>query len=147
MAVGSSDKARDMLAKVDMSRVPPAYQKSFDAIVAFANGGTDETLRAVDEAVCAHVDPEALFLFGLMLSRVGAAERGLEIIAIAVESGYTPVATLQNNEAFNAVRDRAAFKAIEENALQRMRAAEQVFEAAGGPELLGMPAATRLSNG
>ena len=146
MAVGTPAAARSLLDAVDMSRVPPAYQRSFDAIAAFAQGDADQTIKAVDQAICVHVDPEALFLFGLMLSRIGAHERGLEIVTAAVAAGYTPVAALRYNDAFDAVRSLPTFAWIEETARLRMKSAERVFEAAGGPELLGMPAATRLSS-
>ncbi|MGH9218733.1 MAG: hypothetical protein ACRD1W_05505, partial [Vicinamibacterales bacterium] len=88
--------------------------------------------------------PEALFLFGLMLTRLGASERGLEIVAGAVRAGYTPATTLRDNTAFNEVRGSNAFKVIANSAWEQLRANQRKFEAAGGPELLGMPAATRL---
>jgi TolB-like protein len=145
MAVGSPASARAVLATIDVSRVPPAYRKSFDAIVAFSSGDPDQTMRAVDEAICVHVDPEALFLFGLMLSRIGANDRGLEIVTKAVKAGYTPVATLRHNAAFDSLRGLPQFTQMEDEARQRMQAAETLFDAAGGPDMLGMPAATRLS--
>ena len=146
MAAGSPAQARTIRELVDFSLVPPAYRRSFDAINAFAGGDVDETIHAIDRAIAAHVDPEALFLFGLMLVRIGVSDHGLETIATAVRSGYTPLTTLRTNEGFDGVRERADFKQLEAEAWQRARAAEQLFEAAGGPELLGMPAATRLSD-
>jgi TolB-like protein/tetratricopeptide (TPR) repeat protein len=145
MSMGSPADARQVLATVDMSRVPPAYQKSFDAIAAFASGGVEGTIQAVDAAVCAHVDPEALFLFGVMLARIGATARALEIVGIAVTSGYAAAETLKINQAFETMRDQPAFKAIEGQARRRKKDAQQLFEAAGGPEMLGMPAVTRLN--
>jgi hypothetical protein len=146
MALGDRANARAILQKVDLSLVPPAYQYSFDALLAFAERSTEDAITAVNQAIAAHVDPEALFMFGLMLTRIGASERGLEIVGGAVRAGYTPATTLRDNEAFAEVRRTDAFKMIENEAWDKLRANQQMFEAAGGPEMLGMPAATRLSN-
>jgi TolB-like protein/tetratricopeptide (TPR) repeat protein len=146
LAISTPSRAREVLATVDVTRVPPAYQKSFAAISAFAGGDSHATIDAIDRAIAAHVDPEALFLFGLMLTRIGEHDRGLGTVAAAVRSGYSPTETLRTSEAFDRVRERPVFRTIEEDAAQRARAARQLFEAAGGPEMLGMPAATRLSN-
>ena len=144
MAIGSPAKAYEILATVDTTRVPPAYQKSFGAIVAFASGDVAQTTAAVEAAITVHVDPEAVFMLGLMLSRIGVHDRGLEIVTDAVKSGYTPLTTLRDNEAFNAVRGLPAFKQLVEEAEARLLTAQKLFEDAGGPDMLGMPAATRL---
>ncbi len=54
--------------------------------------------------------------------------------------------TLAQNHTYDAVRGHALFTSMQEEAQRGMRAAQQMFEAAGGPEMLGMPAATRLSH-
>ena len=81
-----------------------------------------------------------------MLIRLGADDRGLEVMSGAVKAGYTPVSTLSRNAAFDRVRDLAAFKAIEDEALRHMMSAQAVFEREGGPEMLGMPDVTRFGN-
>ena len=81
-----------------------------------------------------------------MMIRVGDPERGLEVSASAVRSGYTPALTLAQNHTFDSVRGHARFRSMEHEARAGMLAAQKLFEAAGGPEMLGMPAATRLSN-
>ena len=144
MALGDPANARAILGSFDTNRIPPAFQRSFDAVLAFAEQSTGDAIAAVNRAIAAHVDPEALFLFGLMLTRLGASERGLEIVAGAVRAGYTPATTLRDNTAFNEVRASDAFKVIANSAWEQLRANQRKFEAAGGPELLGMPAATRL---
>jgi hypothetical protein len=145
MALGDQANARAILKFVDMSVVPPAYQRSFAAVVAFAERSTPEVIVAANHAIAEHVDPEALFLLGLILTRVGEEDRGLDVVAGAVRAGYTVATTLRDNAAFDAVRGSDRFNAIEQEAWGRLRANQQMFEAAGGPEMLGMPAATRLN--
>jgi adenine/guanine phosphoribosyltransferase-like PRPP-binding protein len=128
-----------------MTQVPPAFRRSFDAVAAFISRPAADAVAAVEEAIAAHVDPEALFLFGTILLRLGVVERGLEIVAGAVTAGFTPALTLAQHHAFDAVRARASFAAIAGEARGRMQAAQMKFEAAGGPEMLGLPAATRLA--
>ena len=135
-----------MLSSVSLDLIPPAFQRSYDAIAAFAQGPVSDVIPAIERAIATHVDPEALFLFGLLLIRVDAGERGLEVLGGAVRAGYTPASTLGHNRAFDAVRERESFKAIQAEAKRRMLAAQATFEAAGGPEMLGLPAATRLAS-
>ena len=145
IVLGGPDDARDMLRTVDVGRVPPAFRRSYDAVMSFAEGKPAEVIPAVEAAVAAHVDPEALFLFGLLLLRVDAHDRGVEVVAGAVRDGFTPATTLRDSDAFDAVRSRADFKALANEAWEKLRVNQQMFEAAGGPEMLGMPAATRLT--
>ena len=144
IALGDLTNAGEILGTIDMTQWPPAFRRSFDAVAAFISRPAADAVAAVEEAIAAHVDPEALFLFGTILLRLGVVERGLEIVAGAVTAGFTPALTLAQHHAFDAVRDRASFAAIAGEARGRMQAAQMKFEAAGGPEMLGLPAATRL---
>jgi tetratricopeptide (TPR) repeat protein len=146
MALADVPNARAILTATDVTDVPPAYQRSFNAVAAFAERSTEDAIAAIDLAIAAHVDPEALFLLGAMLTRLGQTERGLEIVAGAVRSGYTMATTLRDNTAFDAVRASVAFKVIANEAWERLHVNQQMFEAAGGPEMLGLPAPTRLES-
>lgn len=145
IALGDPVNARDQLARIELGSVPPAFHLSFQAASAFAHGPADRAIAIVEEAIAGHVDPEALFLFGAMLARLGSLERALEVVRGAVSDGYTPVQTLSRNKAFDGLRGRPAFRLVEQDAQRRMRAAQDIFESAGGPEMLGLPAATRLA--
>ena len=145
IVLGTPDNAVDVLNSVKIELVPPAFLRSFEAISAFIGRNAADAIRIIEEAIAAHVDPEALFFFGIMLLRLGADERGLVVVGEAVRAGYTPASTLAGNRAFDAVRAQAAFKVIEEDAWRRLRSNQQMFEAAGGPEMLGLPAPTRLA--
>ena len=145
IALGDPANPRAVLNGVSIESVPPAFLRSFEAIAAFLNRQAVDAVPAIEAAIAAHVDPEAWFLFGVLLLRAGVAERGLRVVGDAVRAGYTPASTLAGNQAFDAVRGQAAFKAIEDEAWRRMRMNQDMFEAAGGPEMLGLPAPTRLA--
>ena len=147
LALGDPTNARAVLAEVDLNSVPPALRSSYDAGIAFGLGTADEAVAAIEQAIALHVDPEALFLFGAMLARRGATDRAMDVVEGAVRAGYTPAVTLSRNQAFNELRERDRFKTIEAAAWKQMRACQEMFEAAGGPDMLGMPAATRLGGG
>ena len=144
IALGNPSNAAMVVSLTDARSVAPAFQRSFAAVSAFTLGTASEAVVAIEGAIAAHIDPEPHFLFGVMLLRLGVLDRGLEVVGSAVSAGFTPASTIKQNRAFDGVRDRASFKAIEAEALRRMRAAQATFEAAGGPEMLGLPAPTRL---
>ena len=145
-AIGDPAVARKALALLDMNQVPPAFRLSVDAVIASYHSPPAEALELIERAMARHVDPEALFLFGAIMIRVGDPDRGLEVSAQAVRNGYAPALTLERNHTFDPVRGRDVFKRMETEARAAMLSAQRLFEAAGGPEMLGMPAATRLSN-
>jgi TolB-like protein len=145
-ALGDEAVTRKALATVDILKVPPAFRRSYDAVVAMHTKPPAEAAAVIEQAMSVHTDPEALFLFGGMLVRVGEIERGLDVAAKAVRNGYAAAVTLAQSPSFHSARDHRVFTSIHEDALQQTQAAQRMFEAAGGPAMLGMPARTRLSS-
>jgi len=145
-ALGDAATSRKAMATVDPARVPPAFRRSYDAVVAQHTKPPDEAAEVIEQAMSIHTDPEALFLFGAMLLRIGKVDRGLEVTTKAVRSGYAAVLTLAHTPALDPVRGHHAFRAMQDDAQRQMQAAQQMFEAAGGPDMFGMPAATRLND-
>ena len=144
--LGTPEDARDVLQTINVESVPPAFRRSYEAVIAYSERRGDRVIPAVEAAIAAHVDPEALFLFGVLLLRAEAHARGLEVIGSAIRAGYTPSATLRDNDAFEPLRGNPLFRMIESEATEKQRSNQQMFEAAGGPEMLGLPAATRRAN-
>jgi TolB-like protein/tetratricopeptide (TPR) repeat protein len=142
--LGDPDDTREVLKTITIDSVPPAFRRSYEAVIAFAERRTADIIPAVEAAIAVHVDPEALFLFGMLLLRAGATERGLQVIGGAVRAGYTPATTLRDNDAFAGLRGNTIFLSIENEAWDTLRANQAQFESVGGPELLGMPPPTRL---
>jgi TolB-like protein len=143
-ALGGPDVARQALQELDPEQLPPGFRVSLEALSASVFQPPSDAIPIIEQAIGSHADPEALFLFGVMLIRLGATARGLDVIGGAVRSGYSPGATLAHNAVFDAVRRDASFIAIEAEARRRVLAASAVFDREGGPTLLGMAPPTRL---
>jgi hypothetical protein len=142
--LGSVDQVLlEELQTFDRSRVPAAFRLSIDAMLAAVLSPPEVAIAKTEEAVAGHVDPEARFLFGMTLIRLGESARGLDVVGRAVRDGYTPASTLELNWLFDGLRADSEFEAIVGLAHQQEQAARGVFEAGGGPELLGLPAAPR----
>jgi TolB-like protein/tetratricopeptide (TPR) repeat protein len=140
--LGSVDPA--LLAELrafDRSAVPPAFQWSIDAMLAAVLEPPAAAVAKVEQAIAGHVDPEAVFLFGMTLIRLGNAGRGLQVVGHAVRAGYTPASTLELNWLFDGLRGDSEFEAIAGLAHEQEQAARAVFEQGGGAELLGLPSA------
>jgi TolB-like protein/tetratricopeptide (TPR) repeat protein len=145
-AIGDEATAARVLQMIDVGAVPPAFRLSLEAAVALHTEPAAQAIAAIDRGMNSHYDPEALFLYGGMLVRAGDHDRGVGVIRNAIDSGYWPVLTLANNRTFDGVREHTNFKRLEDDAQRGMRRAQRMFEDAGGPEMLGLPAATRLGN-
>ena len=137
-AFGGLDLLKDTIRFVDQSRVPPGFRLSLDAIRATAMDTPDEAARVLEAAVKAHTDPEALFLFGTLFVRIGRSERGIELVRNAVSDGYAAALVLNANFLFEGIRHEPAFVAAAKDAERQVAAARAIFEAEGGPALLGM---------
>ena len=137
-AFGGLDLLKDTIEFVDQSRVPPGFRLSLDAIRATAMEPPDEAARVLEAAVKAHTDPEALFLFGTLFVRIGRSERGIELMRDAVRSGYAAAIVLNANFLFEGIRREPAFVATTKDAERQVAEARAIFEAEGGPALLGM---------
>ena len=140
-SLGGLEAMRAAMPDFDVTKVPPGFRISVDAIEAAAMRPVGEAKVLIEKAIASHTDPEAIFLFGTVLVQLREFARGLEVIGGAVRSGYTPADTLKRNWIYEAVRTDATFVAIEAEARRRMLAARDVFERENGPALLAMAAA------
>jgi hypothetical protein len=139
--LGRLDLAVESVRTVDLNTVPPAFRVSVEATVAAATEPPAQAREKVERAIAAHTDPEALFLFGVVLIRLDAVERGLGLIGDMVGAGYTPADTLHRNWVFDRVRANPAYAPIAQRASAAMASARAVFEREGGPALLGLATA------
>jgi hypothetical protein len=91
-------------------------------------------------------DPEGLFMLALRLAHFGGVDRAVEILADAVDGGYFPYHTLNQNPWLDSLRRRTDFLTIVRKAEHRHREALAAFIQAGGEALLGVRVAP-ASNG
>jgi serine/threonine-protein kinase len=132
------DKALALLESGTLERLPRIYRMSAKASLSVFDDDPASAVRKLEEAVAVFDDPEAIYFFGLHLVRVGALDRGLEVIGQAVNGGFSPAAALEKDPALAAVRGSSAFTAVLGAARRRQRTAQAIFERGGGPILLGV---------
>ncbi len=102
------------------------------------DGSPERTTDAVERALATFYDPEALFLYSLVLFKVGRVERGLEVLQDSIAGGFNASGALGDEPVFDAVRGQAAFEALRGTADARRAEALAAYRAAGGERLLGV---------
>jgi hypothetical protein len=83
-------------------------------------------------------DPEAIFQWGSLLCDAGDHDSGFTYLRRAVDKGYFAAPALTGRPQFDAVRGRADFNALLEDAEAGRARARAAFQHAGGDRLLGM---------
>jgi non-specific serine/threonine protein kinase len=136
---GRRDEARQSLARVvQRPRIP-----AFHAWTTYLGAWLDrrpadmvESMAAMDHLNISD-DPEAAFLQAWMLCDVGAHDRGLKLLEVAVSKGYFVAPTLSAARQFDELRDNARFQSLLADAEAGRHRALQAFREAGGDRLLG----------
>ena len=109
------------------------------------SGGTTRTSEAavssVEQAAGSHPDPEAQYLFGVDLARLGRPQRALTILNRCLDSGYILPKALARDPGFAGLATEAAFEDLLLAAEADRQESANAFRAAGGPALLGIEAA------
>jgi serine/threonine protein kinase/tetratricopeptide (TPR) repeat protein len=136
---GQERVALELLHSVDMSRLPAILRLSFGCLEPFLQGKQEEAITALKWAIAAHVDPEPIFLFGVLLSRLGARRDALEALRLGVEGGFLVASTLERDPNLAALKGDEAFKKITSRARDGHEKALAAFRDAGGHSLLGLP--------
>jgi len=139
--LGRLDEARAILARQPAAMGIPILDMIRELLVALDAedaARARETLRAL--IIPAHKDPEALFMYGTGLAHVGGEDAAVDAITAALEGGFCIV------EAFDhpwlaPLRSRPEIVSLRERAKAEVEASARAFVEAGGPELLGSPAA------
>lgn len=102
-------------------------------IAAMLEGDVGALRSAVDAWIEAGLrDPEALFIHGLFLTGGGDHRRGLELMGLAVQSGYLPHDTLSRHRWLDQVRDSSVFRALAETTRVGHERAAAAFAESGG---------------
>lgn len=143
--LGRIEEVRRELDKIDAEQLPPGYKGMIDAIRTF-DTDPSRTIQAMDEAMSigANRDPEAVFLLGMTCSLLEEPDRAVQLVASAVDKGYTPVHAMEHAPVLDSIRSRPEFQAALERARQRRQIALAILERGGGVALLGIPAERAL---
>jgi serine/threonine protein kinase len=132
-ALGQEDEARRTL-ELPSTSLSPVLATIKKALVAMI----DRRAEAADlfaGLAGTHSDPEAMFMYGACLGRIGDTARGLSALAACVDGGFAVPQALAHPW-LSSVRGDALDGLIARAETSR-READQAFRQAGGPALLG----------
>jgi len=138
LRLGRTEEARRMLTSLDRDRMPRGFQLAVACLPPLLDGDREAAITAIDRAIAAHDDPEALFLFADFFARLGEDRRCLEVMARVVDGGFLVATTLASDPSFVGIRTLPEFPAILERARRGREAAAAAFREAGGDRLLGL---------
>jgi hypothetical protein len=111
---------------------------SLISLRALLEGDRTESLRASDELLAATFrDPEGWYNLARQLSYLSEADRALVALSRTVE-GFFGYSALASDPWLDSLRGHPEFKQILRKAQTRHQEAVAVFQAEGGPELLGV---------
>jgi tetratricopeptide (TPR) repeat protein len=141
---GRRDEARLKLDEMRQASRIPLFATWIEYLTAWLERRGAEMVGALSGfgALKIHDDPEAIFQQGWLLCDVGEHETGMTYLRRAVTKGYFVSPTLAARPQFDALRQRAEFgDLLDEAEAGRMRAL-RAFRAARGERLMGLlPAA------
>jgi len=112
----------------------------WDARIAVIEGTASiAVLESATDAVIARGlrDPEGLYHLARQLAQFGREDRAVELLADAVDRGYSPSLTFSRDAWLDALRGRTDFQQLLLKVEQRHQQARAAFIQAGGPALLG----------
>jgi serine/threonine protein kinase/tetratricopeptide (TPR) repeat protein len=136
--MGRIDEARRLLGEHEAPEAPRVLRTVTGWVRPFLDQDPEAVQGAVEEGLATFFDPEALFLYSLVLFRTGRVERGLELLEGAVGAGYTAVHAMAEEPSFDPVRGAPRFETLREQASARRAVALAAYRSAGGERLLGI---------
>ena len=137
VTLGRVDEARAAMARHEERSVPQVLRTVTGWAAPLFAGNLEETTDAVERALATFYDPEAHFLFSLVLFKVGATERGLEVLQDSIAGGFNPAGALGDEAVFDPVRGQATFEGLRRTVDERRAEALATYRSAGGERLLG----------
>ncbi len=135
-ALGRANEARASLHGSPITAHVPVFAAILRALGALVDRTPDAAERFA-ELVAAHMDPEALFMYGACQARVGDTARALPNLVECVERGFTVPEALRVHPWIEPLRALPAFASLVERAEAARDEAERAYRESGGPALLG----------
>jgi non-specific serine/threonine protein kinase len=136
--LGRIDEGRRLLEQREARNVPEVLRVVAGMVRPFLDQDPEAVAAAVEKARSTFYDPEASFMYSLLLFRTGQIERGLEMLESAVGGGYNAVTAMAEEPSYDPVRGQPRFEALRERARARREEALAAYRAGGGERLLGM---------
>jgi serine/threonine protein kinase/tetratricopeptide (TPR) repeat protein len=136
--LGRLDEGRRLLDRQEARELPPVLRIVTGWVRPFLDQDPQAVREAVEKALATFYDPEASFMYSLILFRTGQVERGLELLESAVGGGFNAATAIAEEPSFDAVRGQPRFEALREQTDARRAEALAAYRAAGGERLLGI---------
>jgi TolB-like protein/tetratricopeptide (TPR) repeat protein len=136
--LGRFDDARGLLERQEARKLPEVLHIVTGWVRPFLDQDRPRVLDAVEKALATFYDPEASFMYALVLFGTGHTERGLDLLESTVRGGYNAATALAEEPSFDAVRGQPRFEALREEAEARRAQAVAAYRSAGGERLLGI---------
>jgi TolB-like protein len=136
--LGRFDEGRRLLEQQEARSMPDVLRTVTGWVRPFLEQDPAGVREAVEKALATFHDPEASFMYSLVLFRTGQAERGLELLEGAVRGGFNAATAMTDEPGYDVVRREPRFEALRDLAETRRSEALAAYRAAGGERLLGM---------
>jgi tetratricopeptide (TPR) repeat protein len=137
--LGLHDEASRYVDRLPRQSPIPVLQRIYEMADALVKDDLGRARQALRQTAGSHTDPEALFIYGSGLARVGDKDGAVTFLTKAVDGGFLLPEAWQHPWVAGLL-DRADVIALQARAEAGRQEAEGVFREAGGPELLGLPA-------
>jgi serine/threonine protein kinase/tetratricopeptide (TPR) repeat protein len=135
---GRVEEGRRLLDRQEARPLPGVLRVVTGWVRPFLDQDTEALRAAVEKSLAAFHDPEASFMYSLILFRTGQVERGLELLESAVAGGFNAATAMAEDVSFDPVRGEARFETLRERAGARRAEALAAYRSAGGERLLGI---------
>jgi serine/threonine protein kinase/tetratricopeptide (TPR) repeat protein len=136
--LGRIEEGRRLLDQQEARDLPEVLRAVTGWVRPFLDQDPEAVRGAVEKALAAFHDPEASFMYSLILFRTGQTERGLELLESAVAEGFNAATAMAEEASFDPVRGEARFESLRERAAARRAEALAAYRSAGGERLLGI---------
>ncbi len=136
--LGRVEEGRHLLDRQEARDLPEVLRAVTGWVRPFLDQDPEAVRAAVDRALAAFHDPEASYMYSLILFRTGQVERGLELLESAVSGGFNAATAMAEEVSFDPVRGEPRFEKLRERATARRAEALAAYRSAGGERLLGI---------
>jgi TolB-like protein len=138
LMLGRRDEALANLRREQRRHDLTHVQNWVTSLLGFLEGEPDESRAALERLVAHFQDPEGMFYVARTFAFLGDVDRALQVLAIAVERGFSCFPAFARDPWLDALRTRREFTEVLLAAETRHRTALAAFLEEGGERLLGI---------
>jgi serine/threonine protein kinase/tetratricopeptide (TPR) repeat protein len=136
--LGRLEEGRRFLERWESRNLPEVLRAVTGWVRPFLEQDSHAVREAVEKALDAFYDPEASFMYSLVLCRTGHLDLGFELLEKAVRGGFNPASAMADESSFEPLRGDRRFESLRSLAEARRAEALAAYRGAGGERLLGM---------